>query len=415
MSTIKVDTITDEAGTGAPTFSQGAAVTGNLSATGTITGGAFSGSGAGLTSVPSSAITGLTPTFNPVTVTGATPSLDLSSYNFFNNGTLTANTTVSFSNVPTNARWSYTAKIANASGAWDLSTMSFVSSQKQSAQETVGTGVFFKPDGTKMYIIGFSGVHEYNLATPWMIATETHVQTTSVSAQESQPQDIFFKSDGTKMYIVGDNGDEVNEYNLSTAWDSSTISASSVFSVSSQDSNPRGMHFKPDGTKMYIVGANDLDINEYNLSTAWDITSASYSQNFSVSAQEINPNAVFFKPDGTKMYVLGSSGDVIDEYALSTAWDISTASFSLSSASVSVLESDPQGLFFHPDGDIVYVMGANDDVTVQYTLGTASTITLPASVENPPTVATPYNSKVVYDFFTMDGGTTVTLIGEEVI
>jgi hypothetical protein len=27
MSTIKVDTITDEAGTGAPTFSQGAAVT----------------------------------------------------------------------------------------------------------------------------------------------------------------------------------------------------------------------------------------------------------------------------------------------------------------------------------------------------------------------------------------------------
>jgi len=353
--------------------------------------------------------------FNPVAVTGATPSLDLGSYNFFNNGTLTANTTVSFANVPTNARWSYTAKIGNASGSWDLSTMLFVRSQSQSAQETIATGVFFKPDGTKMYIIGFSGVSEYNLATPWFIATETHVQTTSVSAQESQPQDIFFKPDGTKMYIVGDNGDEVNEYNLSAAWDSSTISASSVFSVSSQDSNPRGIHFKPDGTKMYIVGANDLDINEYSLSTAWDITSASYVQNFSVSAQEINPNAVFFKPDGTKMYVIGSSGDVIDEYALSTAWDISTASFSLSSISVSGLESDPQGLFFHPDGDIVYVTGANDDVTLQYSLGTASTITLPSSIENPPTAATPYNAKVVYDFFTMDSGTTVTLIGEEVI
>ena len=37
MSTIKVDTITDEAGTGAPTFSTGAAVTGNLTATGSIT------------------------------------------------------------------------------------------------------------------------------------------------------------------------------------------------------------------------------------------------------------------------------------------------------------------------------------------------------------------------------------------
>ena len=44
--------------------------------------------------------------FNPVAVTGATPSLDVGSYNFFNNGTITANTTVSFASVPTNAKWS---------------------------------------------------------------------------------------------------------------------------------------------------------------------------------------------------------------------------------------------------------------------------------------------------------------------
>lgn len=34
-------------------------------------------------------------------VSGATPSLDVGTYNFFNQGTLTANTTVSFTNVPT--------------------------------------------------------------------------------------------------------------------------------------------------------------------------------------------------------------------------------------------------------------------------------------------------------------------------
>lgn len=45
MSTIKVDTITDGAGTGAPTFSQGATVTGTLAAT-TLT-----GDGSGLTGV----------------------------------------------------------------------------------------------------------------------------------------------------------------------------------------------------------------------------------------------------------------------------------------------------------------------------------------------------------------------------
>ena len=36
MSTIKVDTIVDEAVSGAPNFSAGATVTGNITATGTI-------------------------------------------------------------------------------------------------------------------------------------------------------------------------------------------------------------------------------------------------------------------------------------------------------------------------------------------------------------------------------------------
>jgi hypothetical protein len=68
-------------------------------------------------------------------------------------------------------------------------------------------------------------------------------------------------------------------------------------------------------------------VNEYDLSTAWDITTASYLQNFSVAAQETNPQDLFFKPDGTKMYVIGSSGDDVNEYDLSTAWDVTTASY----------------------------------------------------------------------------------------
>jgi len=39
----------------------------------------------------------------------------------------------------------------------------------------------------------------------------------SVSSQELVPQDLFFKPDGTKMYIAGGAGDDINEYDLSTA------------------------------------------------------------------------------------------------------------------------------------------------------------------------------------------------------
>ncbi len=133
------------------------------------------------------------------------------------------------------------------------------------------------------------------------------------------------------MYIVGRDGDEVNEYNLSTAWNISTASYLQVFSVSAQELTPRGIFFKPDGLKMYITGDTGDDVNEYDLSTAWDVSSASYLQNFSVAAQENSPTGIFFKPDGTKMYILGNGGDDVNEYSIgtegyttSTTWTSST-------------------------------------------------------------------------------------------
>jgi hypothetical protein len=38
-----------------------------------------------------------------------------------------------------------------------------------------------------------------------------------------------------------------------------------------------------------LLGFSGDDVNEYDLSTAWDISTASYLQNFSVIAQETSP------------------------------------------------------------------------------------------------------------------------------
>jgi len=118
------------------------------------------------------------------------------------------------------------------------------------------------------------------------------------------------------MYIVGSSGDAIYEYNLSTAWDVSTASYLQNFGISSEETAPESVFFKPDGTKMYITGTSGDDVNEYNLSTAWDVSSASYLQNFSVSAQDSIPVKVFFKDDGLKMYIVGASTDSVYEYDL---------------------------------------------------------------------------------------------------
>ena len=258
---------------------------------------------------------------------------------------------------------------AGARGGWDISTSSYLQNFSVAAQETTPSGVFFKPDGTKMYVTGRAGdaVYEYDLSTAWDISTSSYLQNFSVSAQETVPQGVFFKPDGTKMYVTGSSGDDVNEYDLSTAWDVSTASYLQNFSVAAQEALPNGVFFKPDGTKMYVIGANGDEVNEYDLSTAWDVSTASYLQNFSVAAQAVFPTGVFFKPDGTKMYVVGSIGDAVYEYDLSTAWDISTASY-LQSFSVAAQDSAPTGLFFKPDGTKMYVMGNSGDAVWEYDL-----------------------------------------------
>jgi len=261
----------------------------------------------------------------------------------------------------------------------------------------------FSPDGTRMYITFYGGTgqvfqppEQYNLSTAWDISTAVpKVKKFYVGSQETAPFGIYVKPDGTKMYIVGTTGDDINEYDLSTDYDVSTASYSQSFSVSAQEANPRGVEFKPDGTKMYVVGTSGDDINEYNLSTAWDVSTASYSQNFSVSGQETNPYSVRFKPDGTKMFVSGTTGDDVNEYSLTTAWDVSTASYVQNFATG---DSSQVAVTFSDDGTKMYTMGTTLDYIKEWDLSTAWSLSTVTFVQDSGTlVINPYGIQLVDD------------------
>ncbi len=135
----------------------------------------------------------------------------------------------------------------------------------------------------------------------------------SVAAQDLSPSNALFKSDGTKMYVLGRTNKTVFQYSLSTAWNVSTASYDSVsFSVNAEETSPSGISFKSDGTKMYIIGSTSDTVFQYSLSTAWDMSTASYdSVSFSVAAQDLSPSNALFKSDGTKMYVLGRTNKMV--------------------------------------------------------------------------------------------------------
>ena len=236
-----------------------------------------------------------------------------------------------------------------------------------SAEETAPSGISFSADGDKMYVLGQTGydVNEYALSTNWDVHSATFTTSFSIAAQDTSPSSLYFRPDGLKFYIVGRVGRSVEEYSLSTAWDISTASHTSTQSVNSEETAPTAVTFKTDGTKMYVVGSTGDDVNEYSLSTAWDITSETFVQSFSLNPPVTFPVGIFFKDDGLAMYVTGFQQDTIRQYSLSTAWDVSTASYEKEI----VVSASPWGLFFKPDGTMMFIVDQSRDCVVPYNIG----------------------------------------------
>ena len=56
---------------------------------------------------------------------------------------------------------------------------------------------------------------------------------------------------------------------------------------------------------MFMIGRGNNSIYEYTLTTGFDISTASYVQSFSVSAQNTAVLGITLKPDGSKIYYTG--------------------------------------------------------------------------------------------------------------
>ena len=102
-------------------------------------------------------------------------------------------------------------------------------------------------------------------AEPLTLFHTTFVDSFSVAGQDIFPINIAFSSDGTKMFVLGETGDKVNEYTLVTAFDVSTASFVDSFSVAGQETGLTGVAFSSDDTKMFVAGSSGDDVNEYNI------------------------------------------------------------------------------------------------------------------------------------------------------
>ncbi len=174
----------------------------------------------------------------------------------------------------------------------------------------------------------------------------------SVASQDGIPNGMAFNNDETKSYISGNSNDTIYQYALTTAYDVSTGSyESKSFSVATQVQCPCGLAFNTSGTKMYVQDFNADTVFQYSLSTAFDVSTAFYdSVSLDASGQDTSTQAMVFKPDGTSLFIAGNTNDTVYQYDLTTAFDLSTASYASKSFSVTSQQGFPTGIAFSSDG-----------------------------------------------------------------
>lgn len=231
-----------------------------------------------------------------------------------------------------------------------------------------GRGIAWNDDGTKLYLIGSeieSHIHSYTLTTAFDITTATFANELNINDQDIRPRGMAWNNDGSKMFMIGQENNSVYSYTVTTAYDITTATFKTEFDVEGQEFDSRGMGWNPDGTKMYVVGAVSDNVHSYALTTAFDLTTATFANSFDVSGQTDRPYGMAWSSDGTRLYVVGRDNDEIYSYTVSTAFDITTAAFA-SSFDISGEDNDASGVAWNRDGTKMYMLGVDNDVIFSY-------------------------------------------------
>ncbi len=248
-------------------------------------------------------------------------------------------------------------------------------------------GINFKPDGTIMYVTERNGttgsdigravnIIQYTLTTPFDISTAIEASNTRVEEVDGVnlaflPHAIEFKPDGTRLFLIANTGTKVYQFDLSTPWDTSTITFSAKYNVTGED-QLRTLTFKPDGKRMYVSGKDNHKLKEYILTNAWDITSSNVSVgavSASLVSADNNMRNVQFNSLGTELYVGGNQNNNMNKFTLSSAWDISTISSSFTAYSLSGDHSNMRGFIFAQKFSRLYVtddIDAGDNRVIEY-------------------------------------------------
>jgi hypothetical protein len=214
--------------------------------------------------------------------------------------------------------WEYTL-----STPWDLSTGSYNKKLDISSTGgiTVDSGdrdaISFKPDGSRMFAAIGGAIIFWDLSTDWNISSASYTVDSFGDFEGSGSIKFFqIKPDGDTVYTSRDGSSIIHQHTLGASWNTngSITYTNKSYDFSAQLNNIRGAFISDDGLLLYVVSTSE--IYRYTFGTAWDLDTLSYDYFvYDVSAETTVCVSLQFKPDISKMYVVGVNDFSIFQYS----------------------------------------------------------------------------------------------------
>ena len=365
-----------------------------------------------------------------LTTTSSTLNIDLTKSNLFSIDVI-QQATLTFTNPPSYGSYTFTIKLKNnnttiqngTTSSWDIRNMSYGTTFTFPTMDSTPSSFAVSPDGKKSLFIGVTGDRVYqldmNASFPWNFSNTLcsynniflPIGTANALVGEGTPLDLYVDPTGSNLFICGTVTNTIFRFSLPTPWSLVGASTTPVSSFAT-GLQTNSIFFKPDGTILYILDSSAKLLYQYPLTgAAFDITQRGTAVTKPMTI-ETTVNYFRFKPDGTKLYVFGQTSDFIYQYNLSTPWDISTVSYDGISGRVFATTRTTGGFVFKPEGDYMFTMDRTNsqiqsNLLTSFTL--SNTITWPTNIvwQNNVIPDLPENQKTsLYEFTTADGGTT---------
>ena len=248
--------------------------------------------------------------------------------------------------------------------------------------QNIPLGVEFNPDGTKMYITGKSvqKVRQFNLATAFDISTggggaaEESCDLTFDHrvGDDADMTNLSFNNDGTKFFIVdthNDQGERIDAYTLSTAYDMSTCTYDSSLELPTLES--RAIDFSNDGKSLFVFDqTGNFSIKQYSMTSAFDISNATLLKSYegtNIKAHERFAHGFVFSANGLKMFTTGNAEKTILQFSLSTPFDV-TGKVALDGELILTDPSKLGAITFSNDGLKMFITDWGDRGVYEYNL-----------------------------------------------